>query len=95
MKGQQKQRKDSLVAEAQHWSHELEGLFGQFLALTLTSFMSQASQYLYSDENGPPLEERGRLSHWIPSPEPKSSLSPPPGKRKGNQPSQQKCLSFL
>lgn len=77
MKGQQKQRKDSLIAEAQHRSHEL-GLFGQFLALTLTSFMCQAnhSVSLQLWWKCPPLGECGRLSHWIPSPEPKSSLSP-------------------
>lgn len=77
MKGQQKQRKDSLLAEAPHWSRELGGLFGQFLALTLTSFMSQASQSVSPQLwwTCPALEEC-RLSHWFPSPEPESSLSP-------------------
>lgn len=84
MKGQQKQRKDSLVAEAPHWSCELGGLFGQFLALTLTSFMSQASQSVSPQLWWicPPLEECRRLSHWIPSPEPESSLSPIKKKKK-------------
>lgn len=84
MKGQQKQRKDSLMAEAWHWSHELGGLFGQFLPLTLTSFLSQASLSgsLQLWWKFPLLEDCGRLSHWIPSPEPKSSISPTKKKTK-------------